>query len=704
MSLDDNIQNKQASLQKRKQSPSSFLPTTKKSYNRPQPTNRRAKSFNARTLAVQSTDPALSSTGELDVSAYLAARSFEIRALEKGIIDSKHVNSQRAFQKVPRSLRRRTASHNVKRVPKRLRKRAAWECIGILADSFVDNRGGVILYVTQMLEDNTPLKKKKRANTRLQHIRLDTARRLHYKNTRFKARRQSRRAPPLDDTTTREAQSVGLKPSEYFEIAPRVPKIKKNQLSHPPRPSSSSMVRYAKRQSDKTWLPTHIWHAKRAHMTNSTKWSHRRLGKVIRSSKNAVTNPGNKYCTGGVDGALWRFAMPLAPTEKCYRNMHRNVGMRGAVVWDASYFSTIAMGGTLESVHQVLGAIGVDGKGTNRKKWLAGKRSWTGWVFEKEESDIHKPIAPVTVVWCAEYERNKDGDKHEDVEMTDAAARSESKPPVTKSPKSVRRKLFIRIHPSAFLQLWTQLLPLCHSQKPQVMLEDLRYEIGSIDIMGPGATEALLDALKPIDTTDESSCEYTWSKLSPALTNPASLPPNTVLGFNISDPRLHFPPKKSSKKNLLPKQNEQEELTRLLAFWPPDNNMKPADLFDRRKRLSALRRLLSQKAINRRQAHAGPGKYPEPREADPQIPILLLVHRNSPSSCFNPASSLSASSTGSYSILAPWRFIIPIFQYLVSYPLSTGNTPSFAGLNQQRQIAFETGAAWFPGDFPGTKA
>jgi ribonuclease P/MRP protein subunit POP1 len=35
--------------------------------------------------------------------------------------------AQRAFQDVPRSLRRRTASHDVKRVPKRLREKAARE-------------------------------------------------------------------------------------------------------------------------------------------------------------------------------------------------------------------------------------------------------------------------------------------------------------------------------------------------------------------------------------------------------------------------------------------------------------------------------------------------------------------------------------------------------------------------------------------------
>lgn len=88
---------------------------------------KRAKTFDARTLTVQSADAALSATGELDVAAYSAARAFEIQALEEGMQRSKNALTTRAFQKVPRSLRRRTASHNVKRVPRRLRARAKRE-------------------------------------------------------------------------------------------------------------------------------------------------------------------------------------------------------------------------------------------------------------------------------------------------------------------------------------------------------------------------------------------------------------------------------------------------------------------------------------------------------------------------------------------------------------------------------------------------
>ena len=87
---------------------------------------KRAKFQDARTISAQTTGKAFSN-GELDVERFVKTREFEIKALEKSIRRSKSSLSSRAFQDVPRELRRRTASHNVKRVPKRLRARAKKE-------------------------------------------------------------------------------------------------------------------------------------------------------------------------------------------------------------------------------------------------------------------------------------------------------------------------------------------------------------------------------------------------------------------------------------------------------------------------------------------------------------------------------------------------------------------------------------------------
>lgn len=88
---------------------------------------KRAKIDEARNILTQTSDKALNKDGELDVSAFVKAREVEIKAMEASMEASKKVLSSRAFQQVPNDLRRRTASHNVKKVPKKLRKRATRE-------------------------------------------------------------------------------------------------------------------------------------------------------------------------------------------------------------------------------------------------------------------------------------------------------------------------------------------------------------------------------------------------------------------------------------------------------------------------------------------------------------------------------------------------------------------------------------------------
>ena len=87
---------------------------------------RRVQAQDARTIATQTTGKAFSN-GEIDVDKFVKAREFEIKALEDGMKRSRKSLSTRAFQSVPRDLRRRTASHNIKRVPKRLRAKAKRE-------------------------------------------------------------------------------------------------------------------------------------------------------------------------------------------------------------------------------------------------------------------------------------------------------------------------------------------------------------------------------------------------------------------------------------------------------------------------------------------------------------------------------------------------------------------------------------------------
>ncbi|KAG0210747.1 hypothetical protein BGX28_009022 [Mortierella sp. GBA30] len=63
----------------------------------------------------------------LDVVNFAEARAFEINAMHTAMERSKDAAAERAFQSLPRNLRRRAASHNIKRLPVRLRERAKRE-------------------------------------------------------------------------------------------------------------------------------------------------------------------------------------------------------------------------------------------------------------------------------------------------------------------------------------------------------------------------------------------------------------------------------------------------------------------------------------------------------------------------------------------------------------------------------------------------
>ncbi|KZF20890.1 POPLD-domain-containing protein [Xylona heveae TC161] len=575
---------------------------------------RRAKSQDARAIAAQTSDKALNGNGELDVDRFVRAREFEIRALEDSMGRAKGALTTRAFQQVPRNLRRRTASHNVKRVPKRLRRRAGRE----------------------MAEDNTPtVTARRRELTHHMRLRQNIASRLQRLGEKAKVQKEASQTRD-DEQSLDRANTVRL----------QLPKIKRNTLKAPPKPVS----KYRKRQIHKTWLPTHIFHTKRAHLTEP------------------------RY-------PLWRFAIPLRPSEKSYRPTHRASTARGAVAWDMSYMSTIGLEGTETSLEGMLKKLGVgqtaESHGLWEKKgikWRNGSRTWEGWVYKSNACPCDA-IASVTIMWCA---RNP---------TSEMATERSSKSPL-------KRRIFIRVQPSAFLQLWDELVAIAKTQRPQISVEDLRFEIGSIEITGPASTEALLGTLKPSQAQEggaytSGSPEHTWLALN-GLTNPAALPSCVLLGFNISDPRLHHPPRTVSKPGS--ECTADYELLRIMASWPPDNSQASPTLFDRTARLTASRQLPSQKAINRRKALALPGQYPEALPKDPRIPIIIYPSRN------------RSSVQSTWTVLLPWKCVLPVWYSLMYYPLSSGGNVRFGGLNELRQVAFESSSPWFPGDYPGTRA
>ncbi|KAI0436570.1 POPLD domain-containing protein [Xylaria telfairii] len=559
---------------------------------------KRSKVYEARSIAVQSSHTAVRD-GELDVQSFVNSMAFEINALDESMRRTRTSGASRAFQRVPFTMRRRTAAHNYKRIPKRLHRRAKRE----------------------MVDDNTPTvnSKTRKPKTSRARLRAETARRLGILAKRKRLLKIKKGlGSDSDAITTRAAR----------------PKIRRNEPNNLP----VTAPRYRKRQLNKTWLPTHMWHAKRARMT-------------------PPSDP------------LWGFSIPMTPTQKNYRPTHRVQWQKGAMAWDMSYMSTIGLFGKENIIQNILKDIGLTQESLWNDRgirWRAGAVHWSGNLSRKVKNAVQY-IGPANILW------------------------NPSKPTETPEADKPSRQIFIRIHPSAFFETFNELLRLIKAYKPRPYIQDLRHEIGSIDITGPDATEALLAVLRPSESSSKEGHASKFGSLL-GLRDPASLPLGALLAFSIVDPRLKYPPQKVQPP-VATSQQVQLQLMESVSAFRKDEVLAPYELFDRDVRFKASK-LPSQKSLNRRRGKTGPGTSLEPSSIDPPIPIILLASRN----------ANEARIPGTWTILLPWKCVLPIWYSLMHYPLSTGGNPTFGGLDEIRQLTFERGQPWFPGDVPGTDA
>ncbi|KAI1141053.1 POPLD-domain-containing protein [Hypoxylon sp. FL0543] len=562
---------------------------------------KRPKMHEVRSIAAQKSHASLKD-GELNVQSFVGSLSFEINALDESMRRTRTSQTSRAFQRVPFRMRRRAAAHNYKKVPRRLRRRAKRE----------------------LAEDNTPtinprMRKPKSTRARL---RAETARRLEILAKRKRLRRLNSSGADKETISVRAAR----------------PKIRRNVLNDP----VITARKFRKRQLSKTWLPTHLWHAKRARMTPPKE-------------------------------PLWRFAIPLTPTQKVYRPTHRIQWEKGAMAWDMSYISTIGLSGAQHSIQNVLTSLGLtqDALWNDKaRRWRSGAMHWTGTLSRKAKDD-RRIIGPATIIW----------------NPVEKAPTDEAE-----QPKQFRQ-VYIRIHPSAFLETFNEVLRLAKGQTPRPYVEDLRFEIGSIDITGPDSTEALLGVLRPYLSNGESKNPHASKfELLAGLKDPGALPLGSLLAFSVADPRLRYPPRRVA----LPKgidQNAQVALLEVISMFRKEDVTKPHQLFDRDARFRASR-LPSQRSLNRRRGKGAPGTVLEPTKVDPPIPMILLASRH----------SIGSQSSGTWTLMLPWKCVLPIWYSLMHYPLSTGGNPWFGGLDEIRHVTFERELPWFPGDFPGTDA
>lgn len=298
---------------------------------KPAPTSKKSKLYNSRTIRSETVDPSYKNGG-LNIPDFLAAREYEIKAFEQSQLNTKAASATRVFQSLPRTLRRRTASHNVKRVPKRLRAKAVRE--------MQNNANG------------TPEKKPHLRGRQLHRLKMQK------RLLRLASKIKDSRGVPYTSGTSIKEKILSLN-KQLSELKKESTTTLNNAVAAMDRCSVNSLtakpsgnLKYGHRQKKFTWMPTHVWHAKRFHMTKR-----------------------------------WGFQVPFSPNQKCFRLTSRAV-KQSTLAFESSYYSELIV----ECLHT---------EGVSRflrdfsrycdtiPHWfLHGEKVYNGWIYLSEQKFV----------------------------------------------------------------------------------------------------------------------------------------------------------------------------------------------------------------------------------------------------------------------------------------------------------------------------
>lgn len=292
--------------------------------------NKKAKLYNSRTIKTQINDSSFVDKEKLKIPEFLQARRFEIKSFEISQLNSKYALANRVFQSLPRTLRRRAASHNVKKIPKRLRLKALREMKNTLngVPPKAEHLRGRRLYRLKMSKRLLKLAGKLKLMRGLPKNdiygnRLNLRARIAMLNKEIEEHSQNTNKIKLNNTMG-SYDNTGV-----------------NMLASRPRGN----MKFFKRQKHFVWLPTHVWHAKRFHMIKKHE-----------------------------------FQIPYSPTQKCFRRSNRQSRF-GTTLFDTSYYSSMIVQIDDAADFQKFLLSITKFKTTIPAKILNGSKTYNDWVL-----------------------------------------------------------------------------------------------------------------------------------------------------------------------------------------------------------------------------------------------------------------------------------------------------------------------------------
>ncbi|KAH9630434.1 hypothetical protein HF086_016972 [Spodoptera exigua] len=422
------------------------------------------------------------------------------------------------------------------------------------------------------------------------------------------------------------------------------PKQKRPSRKYRRRPANL-LEEYNRRQRQHIWLETHIWHAKRFHMTE--RWGHR---------------------------------LPYAPCDKAFRACYRGSSAH-CLLQDISYYTPIQITGTVAQVKEVFAKITscMCGLSIGAMAYINGTRQGTVHIYGVNTFPFGY-VGKVEFIWVPSDSINKtlwlfvhpsQASIIQSV-LTDASCLQDDNDYEVANKKrkvdSVTGGIEIKV-----MQRFNR-FRLTGPNSHAILAESLKCI--SEDLIKNSKWTSLH---KPKDLIEKN--EY-WESISTAK-SPAQLPSHMVVGLVVIDPRLRRPRHRTKAK-----QNTDTEInTDTLLKIPPFLSNSP--LWDMRIHESIKKELMTngQFVKHLTKNNLVPGAVDEDDPALQCIPVVLVQRPGSQNSEFKKLGYGSG-----WDIIIPSGYALPFWLTFIMFGARSG------GLRETESLAFEMGESHFPPD------
>ncbi|KAH8245086.1 hypothetical protein KR032_004806 [Drosophila birchii] len=292
---------------------------------------------------------------------------------------------------------------------------------------------------------------------------------------------------------------------------------------------------YVRRQRRHVWMETHIWHAKRFHMID--RWGHR---------------------------------LPYASCDKTYRACYR-ASAQHCLLQDISFYGCVELRGSLEALRQGFARLTSPecGLGIAAKTYVSGRREGSVELFAdcqyphgalqrasflwrpprgEEEQErtlwlwLHPSAAQATIEQLLQVFQLK-SKKQQKLPLKGEADEEMAEP--NKEKKNLNAKKPAE-KPLRFLTQTKAFEPQPSYSNPDetIHLVLLQRAFNRFRLTGPRAQRVLAASLRPIRTElKDEAVDYCQAALQ--LSSPSELLSNLVMGYQVVDPRLQRPNRRS---------------------------------------------------------------------------------------------------------------------------------------------------------------